>query len=95
MKSKIHGIKKTAGWSKRESQYKSGGHLQICYNMKTGLVWPVWHVLRHPWPEYVTEDILFCGFLEKPATMKEITRMVLVALMKRKVQMLKDPLMSR
>lgn len=80
---KIKGLKKIAGESKHIGKYDPE-YLQLNYDKTTGEAWADYHysIGGNSWTEYHDTNILNCGNIEEPATMKEIAEMIHDAVLK-------------
>lgn len=78
---KISGIKKVAGKSKGIVR-ENGCYLQVNYHKKEKRVWADFHCClgQNEWTVYHDKEILNCGNIDRPATMKDVMWMVLDAI---------------
>lgn len=78
---KIEGLKEIAGASKRLRGYYSGLYLQVNYNCATGDAWYNEHFSlgQNSWTQYDDKDIINCGNISAPTTMKRIKELILEA----------------
>lgn len=78
MELKIKGLKKLASESKQLSGYYSGHYMQVNYNISTGEVWGdyFYSLGQNMWTEYNDKNVIICGNISEPTTMKEIRMMI-------------------
>lgn len=81
----IKGIRKICSESKSLKGFYSGEYLQVNYDRKTGEAWTDYHYnLGHNNQTlYNNPDIIVCGIITKPVTMKTIETMIEIALERR------------
>lgn len=84
-KIKLKGLKKLCSDTKNLSGYYSGEYLQINYEITTGEVWGNYHYSlgQNSWSEYHDKNIINCGNVSNPHTMKELVEIINEALMER------------
>ena len=75
---KISGLKKIAGETKSLQGHYSSLYLQLNYDTSDGHAWTDQHCsLGHnSWSRYNDENIINCGVISSPMTMKEIADMI-------------------
>lgn len=76
---KIKGLKKIAGESKNLEGPYSDQYLQLNYDQETGEAWTDLHASfgQNSWTEYHDTNIINCGNISQPMTMKEIKEMII------------------
>jgi hypothetical protein len=74
----IKGIKKVVGESKTLKGCYDAAYLQINYDISKNKVWSDYHYdLGHSWHTYYNDDnILECGNICEPITMKQLENMI-------------------
>ena len=84
---KIKGLKKIAGETKGLKGYYSGEYLQLNYDAKTGEAWTDYHYSlgQNSWCQYHDKNILRCGNISRPKTMKEIRVMIEQKMLEREI----------
>lgn len=73
---KIEGIKKITSRSKDLHPYGYGHMLQVVVDRATGRAWFIEHVSQWSRTVFQDPDIVTSGYLDRPATMAEIRRMI-------------------
>lgn len=73
---KITGIKRIASDSKELKGGLNDGYMQIAYNPATGEAWSTYHIDCNSYTRYSDPDIITCGFIHTPRTMKEIREII-------------------
>lgn len=76
---KIIGLRKACNESRAWCHsYYSAEYLQLSYDMRTGHCWTKLHVsLGHnSWTVYHDKDVVNCGNITRPMTMREIREMI-------------------
>lgn len=75
---KIKGLKKIAGESKSLTGYYSPEYLQLNYDRETGEAWTDYHysIGGNSWTQYHENNVINCGTIHEPKTMREIHEMI-------------------
>ena len=76
MELKLKGLKKLSSETKNLSGYYSGKYIQVNYDPKTNEIWGDYHYsLGHnTWTVYHDENIINCGNVYEPCTMKYLIK---------------------
>lgn len=82
MELKLKGLKKLSSETKNLSGYYSGKYIQVNYDPKTNEIWGDYHYsLGHnTWTVYHDKNIINCGNIYEPCTMKYLMNMVQAAI---------------
>lgn len=74
---KMTGIKSLCSETKSLPRHGYGpGCYEVFFDRCTGQVWGNYQVDRNTWTEYENPDVIPCGWITTPATIKEISTMV-------------------